>query len=268
MGSSNSHTTGIMAAAADQGVPKSPEITVFCSGACYAVMEELGPAFESLSGRKVRLVSASSMGSSPESIPSRLREGQYADLLIMAASELDNLVAQGLARAGSRVDLVHSKIGMVVQAGCPRPDIRTKESFEQVLLNAKSIGYSASASGRYLAKEGFAKLGQPRYDQVMAKAKEVVKDRVGTWVARGDLEIGFQQVSELLPVSGTEYCGTIPPPYQQVTIFSIGVAASSRQPEEVRSLIDYLTSPSASATIRRWGMEPAAFAADGAHPRA
>lgn len=233
------------------------EITVFCSGACYAVMEDLASSYETMSGNKVNLVSASSMGSSPTAIPTRLQQGEYADLLIMAGSELDNLIAKGLARTGSRVDLVRSQIGMVVKAGSLKPNISTKEAFEQVLMGAKSIGYSASASGKYLAKDGFAKLGSPRYEQVMAKATEVVKDRVGTWVARGDLEIGFQQVSELLPISGTDYVGTIPEPYQQVTIFSAGIAMRSQHVAAARELINFLASGAASSTIKKWGMVPA-----------
>lgn len=240
------------------GSSQALELTVFCSGAFYAVMQELGPAFEAQFGDKVNLVSASSMGSSPTAIRPRLRQGERADLLIMARSALDDLVAEGLARPGSCVDLVHSKIGMVVRAGARKPDISTRAAFEQALMEARSIGYSASASGKYLAKEGFAKLGQPRYGQVMAKAREIVKDRVGTWVARGDLDIGFQQVSELLPVPGTEYVGTIPAPYQQVTVFSVGIATNAKHADEARKLISYLGSRAACAAIRKWGMEPAA----------
>jgi molybdate transport system substrate-binding protein len=236
----------------------SASVAVFCSGACYVVMQELIPGFERLSGHRIDLASASSMGTSATAIPARLRRGEPADVLIMAGIELDRLIAEGLAVEGSRVDVVRSLIGMAVKDGACVPDISTAEAFEKVLMDAKSIGYSASASGQYLASEGFARLGEPRFRQVMAKAKEVVGDRVGTWLARGDLEIGFQQVSELLPIPGSRFVGAIPAPYQRVTVFSAGVAASSVNREAGQALIRYLTSPAAFPIIRKYGMEPAA----------
>ena len=239
---------------------QAAEVVVMSSGAFFSTMEVLAPAFEKASGHKVVLVSGSSMGSSPTAIPARIQRGEPADILIMAGTELDKLIAQGLAVKGSRVDLVHSKIGMVVRAGEAKPDISTKDAFERTLLNARSIGYSASASGVHLVKEVFPRLGIAEYHQVMAKAKEVVKDRVATWVARGDLEIGFQQVSELLPIPGVDYVGPIPAPYQKVTIFSAGVARDSAQQAAGQALIAYLTSPAAFPIITQQGLEPAALA--------
>ena len=236
------------------------DITVMCSGGFYSAMEELSPVFEKESGHKVILVSGSSMGSSPTAIPARMQRGEPADLLMLAGPELDKLVAQQLAVKGSRVDLVHSKIGMVVRAGAPKPDISTKAAFEKVLLEAESIGYSASASGVHLVKEVFPRLGIAEYHSVMGKAREVVKDRVATWVARGDLEIGFQQVSELLPIPGVDFVGAIPEPYQKVTIFSVGVAKGSKEPEAGQALIKFLTSRSAYPIIEKQGLEPAALA--------
>ena len=236
------------------------EITVMSSGGFYSAMEELAPLFEKESGHKVILVSGSSMGSSPTAIPARMQRGEPADILMMAGPELDKLIAQGLAVKGSRVDLVHSKIGMVVRAGAPKPDISTKTAFEKALLDAKSIGYSASASGVHLVKEVFPRLGIAEYHAVTAKSKEVVKDRVATWVARGDLEIGFQQVSELLPIPGVDFVGAIPEPYQKVTIFSAGVAKGSKEPEAGQALIKFLTSQSAYPIIEKQGLEPAALA--------
>lgn len=239
---------------------RAAEVTVLCSGAFYSAMEALAPAFENATRIKVALVSGSSMGSSPTAIPARLKRDEPADVLMMAAAELDRMIAEGLAKPGGRVDLVHSRIGMSVKAGAPKPDISTQAGFEAALMAAKSIGYSASASGTYLAREGFAKLGEPRYGQVMAKAREVVKDRVGTWIARGDLEIGFQQVSELLPIAGAEFVGPIPPPYQKVTVFSAGVTTKASEPQAAQALIAFLTSPPAFPIIRAQGLEPASEA--------
>lgn len=242
------------------GGAHAADITVMSSGGFYSAMEELAPVFEKESGHKVILVSGSSMGSSPTAIPARMQRGEPADLIMLAGTELDKLIAQGFAVKGSRVDLVHSRIGMVVRAGQPKPDIGSKEAFERVLLNAKTIGYSASASGVHLVKEVFPRLGIAEYHQVMGKSKEVVQDRVGTWVARGDLEIGFQQVSELLPIPGVDFVGAIPEPYQKVTIFSAGVARGSKQPEAGQALIKFLTSKAVYPLIIKQGLEPAALA--------
>ena len=236
---------------------QAAEVTVMSSGGFYSAMEELAPVFEKESGHKVILISGSSMGSSPTAIPARMQRGEAADLLMLASTELDKLIAQKLAVKGSRVDLVYSKIGMVVRSGEPNPDISTKDAFERTLLNAKSIGYSASASGTHLVKDVFPRLGIAEYHQVLDKSKEIVKDRVATWVARGDLEIGFQQVSELLSVPGVDFVGTIPAPYQKVTIFSVGVAEGSKQPEAGQALIKFLTSQSAYPIIVKQGLEPA-----------
>jgi len=242
------------------GSALAAEITVMSSGGFYSAMEELAPVFEKETGHKVVLISGSSMGSSPTAIPTRMQRGEPADLIMLASGELDKLIGQGLAVKGSRVDLVHSKIGMVVRAGQPKPDISTKDAFERALLNAKSIGYSASASGVHLVQDVFPRLGIAEYHKVMGKSKEIVKDRVATWVAQGDLEIGFQQVSELLPIPGVDFVGVIPAPYQKVTIFSVGVAKSSKEPEAGQALIKFLTSKSAYPIIEKLGMEPAAVA--------
>ena len=252
--------TAFVAGLLPAGTVLAAEITVMSSGGFYSAMEELAPIFEKESGHKVILVSGSSMGSSPTAIPARMQRGEPADLLMMASGELDKLIAQGFAAKGSRVDLVHSKIGMVVRAGAPKPDISTKAAFEKTLLDAKSIGYSASASGVHLVKDVFPRLGIAEYHAVMEKSKEVVKDRVATWVARGDLEIGFQQVSELLPIAGVDFVGTIPAPYQKVTIFSAGVAKESKEPEAGQALIKFLTSKSVYPIIEKQGLEPAAVA--------
>lgn len=249
--------SGLLAAAS----VLAAEVTVMSSGAFYSTMEVLAPVFEKESGHKVVLISGSSMGSSPTAIPARLQRREAADLLMMAGTELDKLIAQGLAVKGSRVDLVHSKIGMVVRAGAPKPDISTKTAFEKTLLDAKSIGYSASASGVHLVKDVFPRIGIAEYHNVIDKSKEVVKDRVATWVARGDLELGFQQVSELLPIPGVDFVGVIPAPYQKVTIFSAGVAKGSKEAEAGQALIKFLTSPAAYPIIEKQGLEPAALVA-------
>jgi molybdate transport system substrate-binding protein len=195
------------------------------------------------------------MGGAPDSIPSRLARGEPVDIVILAAPALEALIKDGKVMPGSRVDLVHSNMGMVVRAGQPRPDISDLDAFKRALLAAKSIAYSASASGTYLSNELFPRMGV--WEQIKDKSKRIESERVATVVARGDAEIGFQQVSELLPVPGVDYVGPLPEGAQKATIFSAGIAIGSKEPEAARELIRYFTSPAAFPAIKRSGLDPA-----------
>jgi molybdate transport system substrate-binding protein len=188
-------------------------------------------------------------------IPVRLDRGEQIDVVIMAGPALDDLIKHGKVRAGSRVDLVLSNIGMAVKAGAPHPDISTVDALKRTLLAAKSIGYSDSASGVYLSTELFPKLGIA--DQIKGKSRKIEADPVGGVVAKGEVEIGFQQISEMLPVKGIDIVGPLPPGAQQVTIFAAGIPATSRQPEAAKALIQWLASPVAYPAIKKSGLEPA-----------
>ena len=196
------------------------------------------------------------MGTAPDSIPSRFARGESFDIVILADSGLEALITQGKVQPGSRVDLARSMIGMSVRKGTPKPDISTVEALKQTLLNAKSIAYSASASGTYLSTELFQRLGVA--EQIKDKATKIYSERVGTVVARGDAEIGFQQVSELLPFKELDYVGALPDEVQQRVFFSAGVAVGAQNPEAARHLIRFLAAPAAAAIVRSTGMEPAA----------
>ena len=230
------------------------EIHVMTSGGFTAAYDELRPQFERATGNKVETAYGASMGGAPDSIPSRLDRGEPADIVILAAPALDALIQQGKVLPGSRVDLVRSTIGMAVRSGAPKPDISTVEALKRTLLDAKSIAYSASASGVYISTEMLQTLGIA--DQVMPKAKRIVSERVGTIVARGEAELGFQQVSELLPITGIDYVGPLPEPVQRVTIFSAGIAAKAREPQAARALIAFFVSREAAPTIAKTGLEP------------
>jgi molybdate transport system substrate-binding protein len=176
------------------------------------------------------------------------------DVVILAAGALDELIKQGKVVAGSRVDLVRSSIGMAVRARASKPDISSVDALKRTLLAAKSIAYSASASGVYLSQEMFQRLGIA--DQIRGKCKRIASEPVGAVVARGDAEIGFQQISELLPVPGIDYVGPLPPEVQKVTVFSAGVAVGAEQPDAARALIKFLASPAAVGAIKKSGLEP------------
>ena len=224
------------------------------SGAFTAAFNEVAPEFERSSGTKIVTTYGGSMGSSPGTIPNRLARGEPADVVIMAAPALDDLVARGQVVAGSRVDLARSAIGMAVRAGAPKPDISSVDALKRALLDAKSIAYSASASGVYLSTELFPSLGIA--DQMAAKTQRVESGPVAALVARGEAEIGFQQISELRPVTGIEIVGPLPPGAQRVTVFSAGIATAAKQPDAAKRLIAFLASPATASAIRKSGMDP------------
>ena len=234
------------------------DLRVMTSGGFTAPYLELLPLFERETEQEVATAFGASMGGAPDSSPSRLQRGEPVDVVILASTALEALIAQGKVVPGSRVDLVRSTIGMAVRAGAPKPDISTVEALKKTLLEAPSIAYSASASGTYLSTELFPRLGIA--DQIAHKARRIESERVGTVVARGDAAIGFQQVSELLPIEGIDFVGPIPEEVQQVTIFSAGIAAHATNPEGARALIRFLASPAAAPIIRSNGLEPVAAA--------
>jgi molybdate transport system substrate-binding protein len=230
------------------------EIHVMNSGGFSAAYKAMTPAYESASKNTLVTAWGPSMGATPEAIPSRLARGEPADVLIMVGDALDVLIKQGKAVPGSRVDLAGSNIGMVVRAGAPKPDISTVEALKQTLLNAKSIAYSDSASGVYLSTVLFKRLGIA--DQIAGKSKMIPAEPVGAVVARGDAELGFQQISELLPVPGIELVGPLPGDAQKVTIFAAGIAAGAKEPEAGAQLIKFMASPAAAPAIAKSGLEP------------
>ena len=143
---------------------------------------------------------------------------------------------------------------MAIRAGAPKPDISSVEALTRALLQAKSIAYSAQASGVYLSTELFQRLGIA--DQLMGKSQRIERERVGAVVARGEAEIGFQQISELLPVAGIDYVGPLPAEVQRITVFSAGVAADTKSPEAARALIRFFMSPEAARVMTKSGLEP------------
>jgi molybdate transport system substrate-binding protein len=156
--------------------------------------------------------------------------------------------------ADSRVDLVKSPIGIAVRSGASKPDISSADAVRRALLAARSIAYSDSASGVYVSTEMFQRLGIA--DAMKDKARKIPAEPVADVVARGDAEIGFQQISEMLPVQGVDIIGPLPPELQKITVFSAGIATISKEPDAGMALIKFLASPASSAAIVKSGMEP------------
>ncbi|MEQ1885409.1 MAG: substrate-binding domain-containing protein [Bryobacteraceae bacterium] len=230
------------------------EIKVVTSGAFTAAFLELGPAYEKETHNKVITEFGPSMGTTKNAIPVRLNRGEVIDVVIMAVPGLEDLTKQGKILKDSRVDLVESRIYLAVKAGAPKPDISTVEALKKTLLNAKSIGYSDSASGVYLSTELFPKLGV--WEQIKGKSKKIEADPVGGFVAKGEFEIGFQQLSELRPVKGIDIVAPLPADTQRVTRFAAAIPVGAKQPEAAKALIQWLASPARYEAIKKTGLEP------------
>jgi len=233
------------------------EIKVMTSGAFTAAYLELAPAFERATGVHV-VTEATSIGTGPTGIAARLERGEAIDVVIVAEQDLERLMRAGRIRSGTRVDLARSAIGMAVRRGAPKPDISSVDALRRTLVEARSIAYSASVSGTYLSTELFQQLGIA--DLVLPKSRRIENERVGVVVARGDAEIGFQQISELLPVPGIDVVGPLPQEVQRVTVFAAGIGTAAAQPEVARRFIEFLASPAAAAAIRKSALEAVAAA--------
>ena len=188
-------------------------------------------------------------------VANRVERGEALEVVVLASTAIDKLIAARKILAGSRVDLVRSGIAVAVRAGAPKPNITTEQALEQAVRRAGSVSYSTGPSGTHLEKTferwGILDALRPR---IVVPPPGVP---VASLVAAGTVELGFQQLSELAHVAGVDVVGPLPPPVQTVTIFSGGIAATCRRPEAARALLDFLASPAAAHMKQRHGMEPA-----------
>lgn len=228
------------------------EVTVMISGGFKAALEKLAPQFEAQSGNKIILVPGPSMGKTPQAIPARLARGENADVVIMVGDALEKLEKDNRLKAGSRVELADSSIGMVVKQGEPKPNIKNVADLRNTLLQAKSIAYSDSASGRYISSQLFKKLGIE--GKMKDKAHMIERIPVASVVAKGRYTVGFQQVSELLPFPGATFIGELPEDVQHITRFAGAVTAKAEHDKEGKALLDFLSSAEAQNIIRATGM--------------
>jgi molybdate transport system substrate-binding protein len=230
------------------------EIKVMSSAGFKAAYLELAADFERATGHRIVNAWGPSMGGTPQAIPNRIARGEPVDVVIVVGEALDKLINEGKVVASSRSDLARSLIGAAVQAGAPKPDISSVEALKRALANAKSIAYSDSASGVYIETALYPRLNVS--DDIKAKSKMIPAEPVGEIIARGDAELGFQQMSELMPIKGIDVLGPIPAEIQKVTVFSAGLAASAQEPEAGAALIKFLSAPAAAPFIRKSGMDP------------
>lgn len=229
------------------------DIKVMTSGAFTAAYLELIPQLELLTKKEI-VTAATSIGTGENSIPNRLKRGEAVDIVIVADAVLREFIKDGLVVKKTYTRVARSAIGMAVRAGAPKPDIGSVEALKRTLLQAKSIAYSASVSGQYLTTELYQRLGIA--DQVLSKSRLIGGgERVGAVVACGEAEIGFQQISELLPEPGIAHITPLPQEVQKVSIFSAGVAASTSDSDLAHSVIKFLASPEAANAITKSGLE-------------
>ena len=225
------------------------EIKVLSTQATQEAYQELVAQFEKASGHKVTTTFTGTVN-----VQKRLAGGETYDMIIMAAPAIDEQIKLGRAVAGSRVDFASSGTGMAVRKGAAKPDIGTVDALKKTLLSAKSIGYSTGPSGLYMLTV-FEKMGIA--EQVKGKLKQTPSGvYVGTLIATGETEVGFQQISELVHFDGIDYVGPLPGDLQRMTMFSTGIHTGATQAEAARALVKHITAPAAAATIRKHGLEP------------
>ncbi len=225
------------------------EIKVIASAAVKEIVLDVIPAFEKSSGHKVTAIWAGT-----EAITKRISGGEVVDIVLIAAPNIQKLISEGRLVAGSRADVAKSGIGVAVRAGLPKPDISSGEAVKKAVLAAKSVAYSSGPSGFYLA-DLFKKMGIA--DQIEDKVKQTPSGvQVGEVVARGEADLGFQQMSELLRLKGIDYLGPLPADIQHITVFSAGLHTAATAPDAAKALIKFLTGPEAGPIIKKSGMEP------------
>ena len=224
-----------------------PQVKVMLSAAFKEAYLELVPQFERGSGHKVENLWVPSV-----QMMSRLKGGETVDLVILSAASLDELRKAGLI--SERTDLARSGIGVAVKSGARKPDLSSGEAVKRAVLAARGIAYSTGPSGIYLMGL-FRRMGIT--ESIQSRVKQVQGEPAGGVVARGEAEIAFQQVSELLPVPGIDFVGPLPADIQQVTVFAAGLHVAAKQPDAARALVKFLTAPAAAPVIRKKGMEPA-----------
>jgi len=225
-------------------------VTGISSMAMRHVLDELGDAYERQSGQTIAIVSVGGVDAAR-----RVAEGEAFDFVVLAADAIEKLASDGGVDRRSRIDLARSAVAIAVAAGATRADVSSEAAIRDAVLRARSIGYSTGPSGAHLLRLferwGIAEAIAPRIVQAPPGTP------VGMLVARGDVELGFQQLSELMHAPGIDVIGLLPPEIQVTTVFSAAVCTASNCPAAAAALLAFLASPENDATKRRHGMEPA-----------
>lgn len=214
------------------------------------LLKELAARFQRATSNEVVTEAAGGVD-----VAKRVRGGEAADVVVLAKDVIDKLIAEGKLLTGSRVDLVNSGVSIAVRAGARRPDISSEDAVKRAVLAAKSVSYSTGPSGTHLEKT-FERWG------ILADIRSRIQVPppgvpVGSLVASGAVELGFQQLSELKNLAGIDVLGPLPPAIQTITTFSGGISGISSQPEIARALLVYMAAPSAAELKQQHGMDAA-----------
>jgi molybdate transport system substrate-binding protein len=234
------------------GTAQAAEIHAIVTGALTAPFRQIVPAFERATGHKLVIAWGPSSGDSKDAIPVRLRNSEPADVVIMIGTAFDGLVRQGVFKTAMRTDVAQSGIGVGVRVGAPRPDVSSADTLKRTLLDARSIGYSEGGSGVYVSTELLKRLGIA--DQLAPKMKLVTGELVGEAVARGDVGIGIQQISELRAVKGVDYLGPLPDGLQLAAVITAAVSQNAKEAEAARTFVSFLTSPESTKAFTDGGL--------------
>lgn len=228
----------------------STTITGISSMATRPVLADLAAAYRARTGVEVAIESVGGVDAAR-----RVLAGEAFDVVVLASDAIAKLAAAGRVLAGSEAALVHSGVAVAVRAGAARPDLGSEDAVRAAVLAARSLSYSTGPSGVQLAKL-FERWGIA--DQIAGRIVQAPPGvPVGSLVARGEVELGFQQLSELLPLPGIEIIGPLPPAIQITTTFTAAVCTAAAQPDAARALLAFLQSPEAAEAKRRHGMDPA-----------
>lgn len=227
---------------------KAAEITVVCTNAVKTVLEELGPQFEGANGHKLAIRFAPT-----SELKAQIEKGEAFDLAILTAAATDDLIKQAKLAAATRVDVARSGMGVAIRKGAARPDLSSEKAFKRALLQAKSITYTGAGFSGPNLKKIFERFGIA--DEMKARTR-IASGNAAEAVSRGEAELGFTQVSEILHVTGAELAGPFPPGVQVHTVFPAAVGTGAREPAAAQALIRFLTAPAAAPIIRASGMEP------------
>jgi molybdate transport system substrate-binding protein len=230
------------------GAAGAAELTVLAGMGVVSGVRDVAPAFERATGHKVIV----SFEAGP-SLMQKVTSNAPADLVVHYPEAIDDLIKQGRV-VGSRVDFARAGVGVAVKAGAPKPDISTPEAFKRALLAAKSIAYSRAGASGIIAAKLMERLGLA--GQLKDKIMLVDGVPVAEVVAKGEAEIGMQQINVILPVAGADYVGPLPAELQSYVDFAVGVLAISKERDAARELVKFMSSPEAAPLIRKSGMEP------------
>ena len=225
-------------------------LTGLSSMATRRLLADLAASFEDRTGCRIDMISIGGIDAAR-----RVRTGEVVDVIVLASDVMTQLANEGHIVAGTRADIVRSGMAMAIRDGARRPVLASEDDLRQAILAARRIGYSTGPSGQHLQQVferwGIAGLIADRVVEASAGVS------VASLVAAGQVDIGFQQLSEMIDVPGIKVVETLPPSVQTMTVFTAGISALSSNPDDAQAFVTYLTSPETHATKRRYGLEPA-----------